>query len=755
MSDPQGATGPQAAALKQGDTFAGRYEILAHVGAGGMAVVYKANDALAREVIALKIITTSAARDPRLLGRFQQELLLARRMSHPNVVRIHDIGEHAGQMFISMEFVDGTTVAAEIAEKGCIAPSAFFPIFEQFCAALAYIHSRQVIHRDIKPLNVMIDRAGAVKLMDFGIARDQSGDATQGLAMGTPAYMAPELLTAGAPSAATDIYAAGVMFYEMLTGHKPLLGQASQLRILCPHITPALSRLIEKCLELEPSKRFQSVDELRAAGAGVDGCMRVAGGSLTEFRREEPAAIEAALPLFVQTIQAVLAIRAARRHHVALTPANIRVAGDGRVEILSDAAPQLEATVAIEPKYTAPEMFQAGKQDSAAGGVYALGFIFYEMLAGAKLFGDQFTQIGESNADLGWLTWHADPNLRVQPLRNIVPEFPQLLSDTIERMIEKQATARTITLEEALHAFQRLSPELTQPVQPVAQGRTPSPQPPKGGKHWLWAAIGGLAAVILLVVSIRAFRPNEAPEPPPSRREEPAPPPAPPLPPVLNTSTGEMVLIPEGEFLMGSEKGAPNEAPAHRVALAAFYIDRIEVTNASYKLFCDSTGRRFPADRYFSQETFPIVNVSWDEAAAFAEWAGKRLPSEAEWEKAARGSDGRLYPWGNEPRKLPEDVAGAGTFAADRSPFGIFDMAANAAEWVAGEYKFYAGNPATVPRDQAGYRVVRGPGLFARTATLTTRVPHAPQLLQLKQYARIGFRCAVSRDEARKFQSTR
>src|SRR5215472_7166279 len=177
---------------KIGETFAGRYEIQASLGSGGMSTVYKARDQLAGDTVAIKVLDPRLARDSRMIEQFKKELLGARKLSHKNVVRIHDIGEHAGVLFISMELVDGESLSEIAARKGNFNEGDFLPIFRQFCDALGYIHSQHLVHRDIKAANVMMDRAGCLKLMDFGIARDSSGDQTQVL-MGTPSHMAPEL----------------------------------------------------------------------------------------------------------------------------------------------------------------------------------------------------------------------------------------------------------------------------------------------------------------------------------------------------------------------------------------------------------------------------------------------------------------------------------------------------------------------------------------------------------------------------------
>lgn len=194
----------------------------------------------------------------------------------------------------------------------------------------------------------------------------------------------------------------------------------------------------------------------------------------------------------------------------------------------------------------------------------------------------------------------------------------------------------------------------------------------------------------------------------------------------LGSEPNEMVLIPAGEFIMGSDGRLPDEGPQHKVTLPAFMIDIYEVTNLQYKAFIDATGRKSPT--HFKNRTYPkgkadhpVTFVSWDDADAYCQWAGKRLPTDQEWEKAARGTDGRWFPWGNEfglehantPQRWRElgafgDTAPVGAFASGKSPYGLYDMSGNVWEWTASWYKAYPGN--TTPSESYGerYKVLKG-----------------------------------------------
>jgi len=233
---------------------------------------------------------------------------------------------------------------------------------------------------------------------------------------------------------------------------------------------------------------------------------------------------------------------------------------------------------------------------------------------------------------------------------------------------------------------------------------------------------------------------------------------------------GPMILIPGGEFVMGDDNHTPDAKPAHKVTLPDFYIDKFEVTNEQYRKFSEETGRPQPTNPWWDNEYFtkfprsPVLGVSWDEADAYAKWAGKRLPTEQEWEKAASWDPSqrkkRQFPWGDTAERNRANVGGtnrtsdAGRFAGDLSAYGVQDMAGNVAEWVASYYQPYPGNQMSNPDFGNQNYVVRGGTYrgdvsYART---TSRLFHSPQLNESEKQNRaflIGFRCAVAADDAR------
>ena len=211
--------------LSAGEVLAGRYEIARALGAGGMGVVYAARDLELDEVVALKVLhAPSGSEDAAALDRFRHELRMARRISHPHVVRTHDIGEGAGRRFITMEYVDGWSLAQLLERRGTLPLEATVVIGKQLCRALDVVHGQGVIHRDLKPQNVLLTRGGEVKLTDFGIAeldRPPSLESATAVPRGTLAYMAPEQLLGEPIDARTDLYATAAVLCECLTGSPP------------------------------------------------------------------------------------------------------------------------------------------------------------------------------------------------------------------------------------------------------------------------------------------------------------------------------------------------------------------------------------------------------------------------------------------------------------------------------------------------------------------------------------------------------
>jgi serine/threonine-protein kinase len=279
----RGATPPPAVGGEPqvGEVFAGRYEIQGLLGRGGMGVVYRAHDRDLDDAVAIKTLRGEAlSADPSLLDRFKQEIRLARRITHPNILRTHDLGETGGLRYLSMEFVRGLTLKQLIEATDVLPTPVGLRIAKQLCAGLAAAHEVGVIHRDIKPQNIIIEAAGGLKIMDFGIARlkEERGMTAEGTVVGTPDYMSPEQARGLALDFRSDIYSTGVLLYEVFTGTLPFEGDTPLAVVLKhiqepppspqarnPKIDPKISQIILKCMQKDPKDRFQSVNDLYEA----------------------------------------------------------------------------------------------------------------------------------------------------------------------------------------------------------------------------------------------------------------------------------------------------------------------------------------------------------------------------------------------------------------------------------------------------------------------------------------------------------
>ncbi|QDF06641.1 serine/threonine-protein kinase [Myxococcus xanthus] len=262
---------PAITDVTEGALFAGRYVLEELAGRGGMGAVYRARDTLVGDVVALKLLELGASPAPEWLERFRREVRLARRITHRHVARTFDLGEHSGRLYLTMEYVEGESLQALMEREHTVPPARAARLVLALCEGLAAAHAAGVVHRDLKPANVLVDVRGRVVLTDFGIARALAGEGasrTQGL-VGTPMYMAPEQLESGEVDARADLYATGLVLYQLLTGAPPFAGDSpmavavARLRQPPPDprllaaVPDALAELVLACLSREPSGRPQ------------------------------------------------------------------------------------------------------------------------------------------------------------------------------------------------------------------------------------------------------------------------------------------------------------------------------------------------------------------------------------------------------------------------------------------------------------------------------------------------------------------
>ncbi|MBN1449596.1 MAG: SUMF1/EgtB/PvdO family nonheme iron enzyme [Anaerolineales bacterium] len=626
----------------------GRYQILELLGAGGMATVYKADDTRLERQVAIKVIRRevfSPDEMEMILKRFEREAKSVAGLSHPNIVGVIDYGEFEGAPYLVMEYLPGGTLKERLGSP--IPWRDAIQLILPIARALEYVHTRNIINRDVKPSNVLMTENGEPMLTDFGLVKifgekekDTTTITSSGTGLGTPDYMAPEQWT-GEATAQSDLYSLGVVLYEMITGHRPyvadtpagvLFKQASEPLPLPTSYIPDLPKDIEsvllKALAKDPANRYADmrtlINELESLLAG----RKVSASTInTEQLREQMT---------------------------------------GRVE--------------RQPTPTPSPAYKRG----------ALPVIAIAVIGALALLG----AIGGCwllYTNPGILSLGAPPTQQTLPSPSTIPPSPTAIPPT-------------------------------ETIQPTGE---PTSTPPAAET---------------------------------------------PLPDEIEDSKKvPMRLIPAGEFTMGSnETGDAASRPSHTVYVEAFYIDKYEVTNEMYDACAYAVECRRPRSSgsvtrstYYNNPVFanyPVLYVDWSMAVAYCEWRGARLPTEAEWEKAARGTDERVYPWGTpiidcsyaNLAGCVGDTTPVDQYDKSQSPYGVYGMAGNVWEWTSTLFKFYPYS-ATDGREDlstSGKRIARSGswhtfGGNAGNARADTRFSLDPGYYG----AYVGFRCAKSVDQ--------
>jgi serine/threonine protein kinase len=315
-----------------GMVLAGRYRIIGLIGRGGMGEVYRADDLKLGQPVALKFLPKALADDAVRRERLFAEVRIARQVSHPNICRVYDIGEIEGRHFLTMEYIDGEDLASLLKRIGSLHGAKALDVARQLCLGLAAAHDKGVLHRDLKPANVMIDGRGHVRITDFGLAVAAGEEILEGNVSGTPPYMAPEQFAGKGASVRSDIYALGLIFYEVFTGRRAFDAQTmAELRQkketssptapseIARDIDPIVERVILRCIEKDPRQRLASSEQVAVALPGGDPLtaavaagetpspeMVAASGSKEGLR---PAVAWAILTLIIVGLTAALAMK--------------------------------------------------------------------------------------------------------------------------------------------------------------------------------------------------------------------------------------------------------------------------------------------------------------------------------------------------------------------------------------------------------------------------------------------------------------
>ena len=339
----------------------GRYEIVGKLGEGAMGVVHRARDTALGRVVALKMPSAELGEDDEIVKRFRREAEAIGQLNHPHIVTVYDLGESEGHLYMAMELLEGEDLRALIDRAGEIPLPDRVRILAQISEGLGYAHTKKVVHRDVKPANIMVTTSGQVKLLDFGLARvtDRETITRRGVILGTPDYMSPEQAKGEPVDQRSDIFSAGAVFYELLTGQKPFSGRTlhsvlfqiisedpDPILTLNPEVPARLALIAHRMLEKEPEKRYPSMDDVAAELWAIHGALRRSRSRSAlpprEDRREAAISEEA---------------KSRAREHVARGRAHI---GAGR---LAKGADEMAEALALDPecREAAEALWQCGK----------------------------------------------------------------------------------------------------------------------------------------------------------------------------------------------------------------------------------------------------------------------------------------------------------------------------------------------------------------------------------------------------------
>jgi serine/threonine protein kinase len=620
----------------------GRYHILEPLGEGGMAVVYKAYDTRLETDVAVKVIRTENILPSvleRSLKRFEREAKSLARLTHPNIVKVTDYGEFEGKPYLVMPYLPGGTLKDRI-KQGQIPWQEAVRLILPIAQALEYAHEHNIIHRDVKPSNILLTEKGQPMLTDFGVAKlfdmESTADLTgTGMGVGTPEYMAPEQWQ-GQVSAQTDVYALGVVLYEMVTGRRPYTADTPAALLIkqtndplprpkqfVPGLPDAMEKAIIKALAKQSVTRYQNIAVFSDALEGVI---------------PEKTRIDAPLPQLIRAI------------------------------------PQQP----LLPTLVAKAVSWPGEKKS----------MFFKWLI--DIIGIVFIAVL-----VGLLNGSPTKHLPITTSTAIFLPSTTLITIEIPTITKSPTEPPVYTMPSTKTSIEATTEEITDAKGVVMQ------------------------------------------------------------------------LVPAGEFTMGSDNNDDDEKPIHQVYLDTYYMDKYEVTNRLYHV-CASAGICDPprdtssvtrASYYGNSQfaNYPVINVDWYQAKAYCIWRGARLPTEAEWEKAARGTDGLTYPWGEgincgkanywgKESGCVGDTTEVGRYPNGISPYGIFDMAGNVWEWIADWYSetYYQNSPFENPigLSSGKYRGLRG-GSWGYLQ-YGTRASDRFWVEPFDWSASIGFRCAIS-----------
>jgi|GEM_PF-373240 len=681
----------------------GQYEIVSLVGKGGMATVYRGVQKSISRTVAIKILPRNFTHDDTFMNRFRREAETVAQLEHPHIMPIYDYGEYDDMPYIVMRYVDGGSVHDRI-RKNDLTFDEIAQIIRQVGSALDYAHKHQVLHRDVKPSNVLLDSHGNAYLTDFGLAR--LGEGTNSLTgsniVGTPAYMAPEQAEQGPQAPPMDIYSLGVTLYEMLTGQIPFTAETPiaqilmhvqrpvpSVRVVNPSVPIEADQVVKRSMAKRPSDRYSTATLL--AEALEAGLLQREPAHESEADTIMSPGTRSQLPDVDFIVESDPITERMERAPEAPTPPFIR-------PLIDTSTPGSQKTEVLP---YAPHRRRVITRRQAIIGLISLAVL---VIVGSV--------IAASRGGGGPAT------------PTTIAAIPSTTSDNVA-VIPSETNEPTITeppTETTTESATITASPTTEVTQPPTEEVTPTAE----------------------------ISPTS-------------------MPPIIVQSGTDMILIPESPFMMGSRVGLQDEGPVHEVFLDSYYIDRNEVTIGGYKHCVDAGACPVPEvvrsrTRFIyygppEYDVYPVANVTWQEAEAFCEWRGSNLPTEAQWEKAARwdndNKEAREFPWGtnavdgfflNFGGTRIGDTTGVGKYPPGRSWYGVNDMSGNVAEWVYDWFSedFYSITPYANPiGPESGIEKVYRGGSYASFGAELRSAARQHGDPDTRNEA-VGFRCAYN-----------
>lgn len=715
----------------------GRYRLIRKIGQGGMGAIYRAVHTGISRTCAVKLLTSLSTGNDDAIARFKREAKNSSRIDNVHAVTIHDFGQtEDGLLYLVMELIDGQPLSRLIADQRVLPVDRVVHITSQIAEALAAAHALGIVHRDLKPDNVMITRRGSdadfVKVLDFGIAKtvaDEGADnlTKTGFVLGTPVYMSPEQLMGENLDGRSDIYSLAIIAYEMLSGRLPFEGENPQavmmkrvmsepirLGAAAPSVSESVERAVMDGLQRDRNSR---TSEVQAFADGLSWALhsgtQVMGGAVTG-RLGGPSAPRPTSDRANYETRSESGGAFTGQPPSAMSPAH-----DG---VKAFAATELTFSPESPNRISLTRNPQPAISDDAGR--------LHDQTNDSR-DAEVFSKPGKSPSKLIW-------GGGVAVVAVIAVILYLVLSPS-------SSSGFSLVVKGAPPGSQVFINEARRDAESTSGGLKVSGLDP--GTVNVRVSHEGLTDFITTITGAKGDVHQCDAQ----------------LLPEIDYS-GPMVPIPAGEFMMGDDNHEADERPAHKSTLRAYYIDKYEVTNAQYKKFCDETHKPYPlgvefdANYFVGAPDYPVL-VSIDDALSFAAWAGKRLPTEEEWEKAASwdpvAQKKRKYPWGDDFSPERASVGRGHTVAeteatGDRSAYGVVNMAGNVSEWVDAAYGPYEGNPLRDPNYAKGDRVARG-GTYLKASqpesARTSRRSPFPRFPPPGKTPPIGIRCVLSADD--------